>query len=78
VSLILPIIVSALALWQAAQPELPLKRLIISAILMGVGINAMHYTGMAAMQMQPGIIYDPLLFAASVMIAVTASGLHCG
>jgi NO-binding membrane sensor protein with MHYT domain/CheY-like chemotaxis protein/two-component sensor histidine kinase len=74
VSLILPIIVSALALWQAAQPELPLKRLIISAILMGVGINAMHYTGMAAMQMQPGIIYDPLLFAASVMIAVTASG----
>ncbi|NER59204.1 EAL domain-containing protein, partial [Pseudomonas sp. MAFF212428] len=31
------------------------------------------YTGMAAMQMQPGIEYDPLLFAASLLIAVGAS-----
>ena len=29
-------------------------------VLMGIGINAMHYTGMAAMRMEPGIVYDPL------------------
>jgi signal transduction histidine kinase/CheY-like chemotaxis protein len=33
----------------------------------------MHYTGMAAMRMRPGIEYDPLLFALSVLIAIGAS-----
>jgi signal transduction histidine kinase/CheY-like chemotaxis protein len=73
-SLVLPIMVSGLALWQVSKPELPFKRLVSGALLMGLGINSMHYTGMAAMRMQPGILYDPLLFAASVLIAVGASG----
>ena len=33
----------------------------------------MHYTGMAAMQMSPAIDYDPVLFAASVVIALGAA-----
>lgn len=73
VSLILPIVVSAIALWQASQPHLPIKRLIVSGVIMGIGINAMHYTGMAAMRMLPGIVYDPVLFILSVFIAITAS-----
>ncbi len=40
---------------------------------MGIDINAMHYTGMAAMHLRPGIEYDPLLFAVSVLIAIGAS-----
>src|SRR3546814_9831522 len=40
---------------------------------MGLGVAAMHYTGMQAMQMSPAINYDPSLFAASIVIAVTAS-----
>jgi diguanylate cyclase (GGDEF)-like protein len=40
---------------------------------MGIGICAMHYTGMAAMQTHPPITYDPTLFAASVAIAIAAS-----
>lgn len=74
-SLALSIGVSALALWQISRPALPLRRLIASAILTGAGINAMHYTGMAAMKMQPDIIYDPWLFMASVLIAISASGV---
>lgn len=73
-SLLLPIVVSGMALWQVSQPELPPKRLITATLLMGLGINAMHYTGMAAMRMDPPIHYDPLLFAASVAIAVGAAG----
>ncbi len=73
-SLVLPVMVSGLALWQVSKPELPLTRLASGAVLMGLGINSMHYTGMAAMRMQPGILYDPWLFAASVLIAVGASG----
>ncbi|MFX7763905.1 MHYT domain-containing protein, partial [Acinetobacter baumannii] len=33
----------------------------------------MHYTGMAAMRMTPGIDYDLVLFIASILIAVAAS-----
>ena len=40
---------------------------------MGGGIASMHYTGMAALQMVPGIDYDPTLFGASLAIAVGAS-----
>jgi NO-binding membrane sensor protein with MHYT domain/CheY-like chemotaxis protein/two-component sensor histidine kinase len=75
VSLVLPIAASGLALWQVSRANLGHVRLGVSALLMGVGINAMHYTGMAAMRMQPGIVYDPLLFALSVVIAVVASAL---
>ena len=40
---------------------------------MGAGICAMHYTGMAALDMAPGIVWNPLLVAASALIAVGAS-----
>jgi diguanylate cyclase (GGDEF)-like protein len=73
-SLLIAIGVSGFALWIVSRPELPLRRLINSALVMGVGIAAMHYTGMAAMLMTPGIRYDPLLFAASVAVAIGASG----
>ncbi|WP_075794825.1 MHYT domain-containing protein [Massilia putida] len=75
VSLVLPIAASGLALWQVSRADLGPVRLGASALIMGIGINAMHYTGMAAMRMQPGIVYDPLLFALSVLIAVVASAL---
>jgi len=75
VSLVLPIAASGLALWQVSRANLGPVRLGISSVIMGIGINAMHYTGMAAMRMEPGIVYDPLLFALSVLIAVVASAL---
>lgn len=73
VSLLIAIAVSGFALWIASRPELPLARLFNSAIAMGIGIAAMHYTGMAAMLMSPGIHYDPVLFLVSVIIAMAAS-----
>jgi NO-binding membrane sensor protein with MHYT domain/CheY-like chemotaxis protein/nitrogen-specific signal transduction histidine kinase len=74
-SLVLAIGASGLALWQVSRADLGAVRLGVSALIMGAGINAMHYTGMAAMRMQPGIVYDPLLFALSVLIAIVASAL---
>lgn len=72
-SLLLPVLVSGMALWQLRALVLRARDLASSALLMGVGINAMHYTGMAAMRMSPAIHYDPWLFALSVLIAVGAS-----
>src|SRR5258706_13834976 len=34
----------------------------LSGIFMGIGIVAMHYTGMAAMRMPAHVRYEPLLF----------------
>jgi diguanylate cyclase (GGDEF)-like protein len=73
-SLVIAVGSSAFALWLVCLEQLPRRRLCGGALLMGAGIATMHYTGMAAMKMQPGVIYDPWLFAASVAIAVLASG----
>src|SRR5882724_9609641 len=39
----------------------------------GIGVAVMHYTGMLAMQMNATLAYDPMLFAISIVIAVTAA-----
>ncbi|MET0936227.1 MAG: MHYT domain-containing protein, partial [Luteibacter sp.] len=73
-SLLFAVASSAFALWMVCQDQLPRRRLAVGAIVMGAGIAAMHYTGMSAMRMLPGIVYNPLLFTLSVVIAVLASG----
>ncbi len=72
-SLLLPVLVTGLALWQLRHRVVPAPRLAAAALLMGLGINGMHYTGMAAMRMQPGIVYDPVTFAASLLLAIAAA-----
>jgi signal transduction histidine kinase len=72
-SLLLPILVSGIALWRVGRPQVGLKGLAGSGVLMGLGINTMHYTGMAALRMRPAIEYDPGLFTLSALIAVLAS-----
>jgi NO-binding membrane sensor protein with MHYT domain len=57
-----------------SRPSLPWRRLLAGAVLMGLGIAAMHYLGMAAMRMQPGIDYHPGWFAASIAVAIGAAG----
>ncbi|MBD8094106.1 EAL domain-containing protein [Pseudomonas fluorescens] len=73
-SLLIAVLSSGFALWLVSQPRLPAWQLAIGALVMGAGIASMHYTGMAAMRMTPGIDYDPALFGASLLIAVVASG----
>jgi diguanylate cyclase (GGDEF)-like protein len=73
-SLLIAVLSSGFALWLVSQPRLPAWQLAFGALVMGAGIASMHYTGMAAMRMTPGIDYDPTLFGASLLIAVVASG----
>lgn len=72
-SLLIAMLTSGFALWIAGRRDLTLARLVISSLIMGAGICAMHYTGMAAIQIRPGITYNDWLVAASVVIAITAS-----
>jgi diguanylate cyclase (GGDEF)-like protein len=72
-SLVIAVIVSGFALYLVSRDTLSARNLIGGGILMGIGICAMHYTGMAAMETHPHITYEPLLFSASVAIAIAAS-----
>ncbi len=47
--------------------------LLVAGPLMGLGVAAMHYTGMAAMRVPGNLAYDPAVVTGSVAIAVTAA-----
>ena len=47
--------------------------LVLASIFMGFAIAGMHYTGMSAMRMNSHVLYDPLIFAASVGVAIIVS-----
>jgi PAS domain S-box-containing protein len=48
-------------------------RLALAGLVMGGGIAAMHYTGMAAIRMPADLSHDALLVAVSVLIAIGAA-----
>jgi two-component system, sensor histidine kinase and response regulator len=71
VSIIPGILASGVALQVISRVSNPgLTRLIAGAVLMGSGIGAMHYSGMAAMRPDALVRYDPGLVAVSVIVAV--------
>jgi diguanylate cyclase (GGDEF)-like protein len=72
-SLVIAIAASTYALSIAAQPMASTAQLLRKALVMGTGITAMHYVGMMSITVTPGLSYDPLLFAASVAIAMVSS-----
>jgi diguanylate cyclase (GGDEF)-like protein len=66
---------SGVVLGIAGRRRLTAWRLLVGALAMGGGICAMHYLGMYAMAMRPGIVWSPALLAASAAIAVGASAV---
>ncbi|MFM9434059.1 PAS domain S-box-containing protein [Janthinobacterium sp. CG_23.3] len=49
--------------------------LLAGGVLTGAGIGAMHYTGMAAMNMSLALRYDPFMFGLSIVVAVLLATL---
>ena len=72
------VVVSAIALYVASRASLTLPRLGLGALSMAVGICAMHYTGMAAMDMAPGIRWSLPWVVASAVIALATSAVALG
>src|SRR5580658_7145908 len=72
-SLAIAVVVSYFALFVTTRAQLTPSHLVAGSVLMGLGIAGMHYTGMAAMRMRPGIDYQPAWFTASLAIAIAAS-----
>ncbi len=72
-SLLVGILASAFAIWVASRKNNNLLKILLSGLLLGAGIAAMHYTGMAAMEMEAAIAYDMRIVAISIAIAVVAA-----
>lgn len=64
---------AGVALELASREHFGHRQLALGALFMGAGISGMHYIGMGAMDMAPGIVWDPFIVALSVLIAVLAS-----
>jgi len=75
VSWVAGVAVSAVALGVASRGRLTPARLAVGAIAMGVGICTMHYIGIAALDLVPGIDWNVWLVAASVFVAITVSAV---
>jgi len=72
-SMVIGVVVSGFALLMVSRATLTRTRLAIAGTVMGLGIVGMHYTGMAAMEIAPGIAYDLPLVGTSIVIAIVAS-----
>ncbi|SDM55389.1 PAS domain S-box-containing protein [Methylobacterium phyllostachyos] len=72
-SLLIAVGVTAAAFAWVARRGTGTRSLLVAGPLMGLGVAAMHYTGMAAMRVPGNLAYDPAIVAVSVAIAVTAA-----
>jgi diguanylate cyclase len=63
------------AVYATSSGPLTLLRLTLSSCLMGGGIFAMHYLGMSALNASAYMVHNPIHVAASMAIAIAASGL---
>ena len=66
---------SWLALRTLTQPTIPLSRLIAGGMVVGLGVGAMHYTGMLSIQSTLEMRHDVTLFLVSVGLALVLSPL---
>ncbi|EJM97726.1 MHYT domain-containing protein [Herbaspirillum sp. YR522] len=53
-------------------------QLLAGGVLVGAGVGAMHYSGMAAMRTTAMLRYDPTLFALSIVVAVVLATISLG
>jgi PAS domain S-box-containing protein len=72
-SLVVAIVVTGGGFYVISRRGASPLRLVLSGIFMGLGIVAMHYTGMAAMRGHAELDYDRLFVALSLVIAIGAS-----
>lgn len=73
VSLLIAVGVTGLAFAWVNQTGAGQRDVLLSGPVMGLGVAAMHYTGMAAMRMPGNLAYSAPVVAVSVAIAVTAA-----
>ncbi|MGL4190427.1 MAG: MHYT domain-containing protein [Sphaerotilus sulfidivorans] len=67
------LVAAGMAMAVAAHRQVDRRLHLVASLVMTAGIVSMHYLGMAAIDLQPGIDWDWPLVGASVLIALIAS-----
>lgn len=71
-SMLLSIVVCAIGLFIVGYGNGSLRRLILGGLVLGLGVNAMHYMGMAGMVISDKMTYNVPLVGLSILIAIIA------
>ncbi|MFC4161154.1 putative bifunctional diguanylate cyclase/phosphodiesterase [Chitinimonas lacunae] len=74
-SLLIAIAASGFGLARITRATLPLHRLAAGGLLLGLGIAAMQYVGMAALLRYPAVAWQPVAVLASLALGVTVSAV---
>jgi NO-binding membrane sensor protein with MHYT domain len=72
-SMLIAVAVTLVGLFIVSSGGDTTPRLLIGGVITGVGVASMHYMGIAAMRMDATMQFSPVLFIASVVIAVVAA-----
>jgi diguanylate cyclase (GGDEF)-like protein/PAS domain S-box-containing protein len=72
-SLLAAIAASVVALFVVSRTRISVWQEVAGCIVMGGGIGAMHYIGMAAMRCSAVVVYDPRIIVLSIAIAIIVS-----
>lgn len=72
-SMLIAVVVVGIGLLIVGFAQRNWRNLLLAGTFTGVGVAAMHYTGMAAMRLPARMTYSPQLFALSVVIAIVAA-----
>jgi NO-binding membrane sensor protein with MHYT domain len=73
ISMLVAVVVVGVGLFVVNRGGSRLRPLLLGGFFTGVGVAGMHYVGMAAMEVQGVIHYNPVTVALSVLIAVVAA-----
>lgn len=74
-SLVIAVAFSYFVLSVVKKNVLSIRVIIVSSVLLGIGISSMHYVGMAAMEMDAELRYQPGWFFLSTIVAIVASAI---
>jgi two-component system, sensor histidine kinase and response regulator len=72
-SMVAAVLASAVALFVVSRKRMRISSAIVGCLMMGGGIAAMHYIGMAAMRLPAMCSYSPGLVALSIILAILIS-----
>jgi diguanylate cyclase (GGDEF)-like protein/PAS domain S-box-containing protein len=72
-SLLAAVGASAVALFVVSRPQMDIWQEVLGSLVMGGGIAAMHYIGMAAMRCPAETTYDLKIVALSIVLAIAIS-----
>ncbi|WP_089102214.1 MHYT domain-containing protein [Streptomyces hyaluromycini] len=72
-SLVMAIAVVSAGVFTAGYGRSRVQAVLLGGLGTGLGVAAMHYTGMAALNLHGSVGFDPLMVIASVAIAVVAA-----